>query len=31
MGFFDIGTKEYREIPVPVQTEVLSLVGNLTP
>ncbi len=30
LAFFDIGTKEYRNIPVEDQTEVLSLVGDIT-
>lgn len=30
VGFFDLDAKEYREIPVPEQAEVLALVGDLT-
>jgi predicted DNA-binding protein with PD1-like motif len=30
LGFFDVERKEYREIPVAEQVEVLTLVGNIT-
>jgi predicted DNA-binding protein with PD1-like motif len=30
LGFFDVERKEYVEIPVAEQVEVLSLVGNIT-
>jgi predicted DNA-binding protein with PD1-like motif len=30
LGFFDVERKEYQEIPVRQQCEVLSLVGNIT-
>ena len=30
LGFFDVERKEYLEIPVEEQIEVLSLVGNIT-
>ena len=30
LGFFDVERKEYLEIPVEEQVEVLSLVGNIT-
>jgi uncharacterized protein len=30
LAFFDPDSKEYEEIPVPEQVEVLSLIGNLT-
>lgn len=29
LGYFDIERKEYREIPVEEQVEVLSLIGNV--
>ncbi len=29
LGFFDFGTKSYREIPVDEQTEVLSAIGDV--
>jgi predicted DNA-binding protein with PD1-like motif len=29
LGFFDMGTKEYRKIPIAEQVEVLSLVGDV--
>lgn len=30
LGFFEVDRKEYREIPAEEQTEVLTLVGNVT-
>ena len=30
LGFFDVGEKDYRKIPVDEQVEVLTLVGNIT-
>jgi predicted DNA-binding protein with PD1-like motif len=30
LGFFDVEKKEYRQIPVDEQVEVLTLVGNVT-
>ncbi|MDS7594642.1 DNA-binding protein [Agrobacterium tumefaciens] len=30
LAFFEVETKQYREIPVEGQTEVLSLVGDIT-
>ena len=30
LGFFEVERKAYREIPVEEQTEVLSLIGNIT-
>lgn len=30
LAFFDLVTREYRNIPVPVQSEVLSLLGDIT-
>lgn len=30
LAFFDLATREYRNIPVPVQSEVLSLLGDIT-
>jgi predicted DNA-binding protein with PD1-like motif len=30
LGFFEVETKEYRQIPVEEQVEVLTLVGNIT-
>lgn len=29
LGFFDLGRKEYRQIPIDEQVEVLSLVGDI--
>lgn len=29
LGFFDISTKSYKEIPVPRQAEVLSAIGDI--
>ncbi len=31
LGYFDMGRKEYDEIPVEEQVEVLSLVGTIAP
>ena len=30
LGFFDVGEKDYRKIPIDEQVEVLTLVGNIT-
>ena len=30
LGFFDVGEKDYRKIPIDDQVEVLTLVGNIT-
>lgn len=30
LGFFDVGKKDYRKIPIDEQVEVLTLVGNIT-
>ena len=30
LGFFDIGRRDYERIPVDEQSEVLTLVGNIT-
>ena len=30
LGFFDVERKEYQEIPIEQQVEVLTLVGNVT-
>jgi uncharacterized protein len=29
LGFFDVGKKDYKRIPINEQVEVLSLVGNI--
>ena len=30
LGFFDVGEKDYRKIPIDEQVEVLTLIGNIT-